>query len=60
MAPHLIIRSGPALLGMVEQEICNQADVFIGTRSGTMTGIVLEERSTASPPHLATELLLGS
>ncbi|GLC52472.1 hypothetical protein PLESTB_000632800 [Pleodorina starrii] len=27
---------------MVEQEICNQADVFIGTRSSTVTGIVLE------------------
>ncbi len=35
-------RSGPALSGMVEQEICAQADVFIGTRASTMTGIVLE------------------
>ncbi|GLC42126.1 hypothetical protein PLESTM_001294200 [Pleodorina starrii] len=51
--------SGPALLGMVEQEICNQADVFIGTGASTMTGIVYEERSTSNPPKLATENFLG-
>ncbi len=46
--PAMRAHSGPGLLGIVEQEICTQADVFIGTEASTMTGMVVEEREVGA------------
>ncbi|KAG2486987.1 hypothetical protein HYH03_014359 [Edaphochlamys debaryana] len=39
-----------SLLGMVEEEIAYEADVFIGTSYSSMTGVILQERFARGEP----------
>ncbi|KAG2497631.1 hypothetical protein HYH03_004371 [Edaphochlamys debaryana] len=45
-----------SLLGMVEEEIAYEADVFIGTSYSSMTGIIMQERYARGKPMTSTLL----
>ncbi|GLC46609.1 hypothetical protein PLESTM_001896400 [Pleodorina starrii] len=51
--------SCPSLLGMVEQELANQADVFLATKASSMSGIVVEERYAVNTPGQITIFFVG-
>ncbi|PNH06059.1 hypothetical protein TSOC_007621, partial [Tetrabaena socialis] len=43
-----------SLLGMVEEEVAFEADVFIGTSYSSMTGIIMQERFARGKPKDST------